>query len=214
MVLVQGSNSKVYKWFVIESFMNSAQNAKYGRRIRELFSKAGGSNYMEHDPLSFESNGEKGKVDPKQLQTNYVGLFCDMASSAIGGKYLPSFIPVRGVDPSKLVKSDDGRRLVIHPEGVKPLEAAYVYYFNQWTFLCEGIEDFPLIQVQSYDLRQPIHNQDKSSVFLRFTNGTLKNKQNLFQFFESAINLSGLPYERSYSGRNLESLDFDLEFSP
>jgi len=194
--------------------MNSASATQHGRRIQDLFSKVGGSNYMEQDPLSFEANEDKGKVDPKQLKADYVQLFCDIAGSTLGSEYLHSLVPVHGIDPSTLVNPEDGKRLLLHPLGVKPLATAHVYYFNQWTFSCEGLGDLPLIQVQSYDFRTPRFDKDESSVFLRFTKGTLDNKRALFDSFEKAIGLSGLPYKRNHSHRSLESLDFDLEYSP
>ena len=74
------------------------------------------------------------------------------------------------------------------------------------------MDDFPLILIQPFDFRKPQYRENKSSIFLRFTYGTLENKTKLFEAFEQAIKDSGMPYEREYPEKDLGSLSFEIQF--
>ena len=190
--------------------MVNVQTSQYGERLINLFTRARGSNFMEHAPLGFEATGEKGDVDHIQLRKDYIQLFQDIANSALGRKYDHSIAPVPGIN--EFGNPIDSGKLVVHPEGVRLLESKHDYYFNQWAFLYEGRDDFPLILLEPFDFRKPKFNENRSSVSLRFIYGTLENKQKIFDFFEGTIRLAGMPYERQYPRRSLESLNFDFEF--
>lgn len=177
-----------------------------GEQIRALFTEAGGSNYMEHHPLSFTSTGENGQRDPDELMVRSVSLFSDIARETFDSEYIFNKIPVHDTIPVITIP-------VIHPASMSVLEAKHDYYFNQWTFLHQGGDHLPLISFKSYDSRRAEgRDEDKTSLFLRFMYGSLEKKKILFGNFEEAIRIAGIPYQRSYIKRELESLDFDLDF--
>ncbi len=187
----------------------SRSNSNFGERLNSIFTSAGGSNFYEHHPLSFKAEGEKAERDPKNLRADYVALFAAMASSTFGTDYILEEIPT-----SKDGKLTDLKIPIIKPAKTKVSRAGHVYFFNQWTFEIDGESQFPLIDFSPVDMRRSKeHGKNESSVFLRFKNSPLAEKVKLFNIFEQAIEESGIPYERHHPKKELESLDFDLEFT-
>ncbi|MBI2043928.1 hypothetical protein HYT24_01025 [Candidatus Pacearchaeota archaeon] len=188
--------------------MGLIQAAQFGERLQGLFSRVAGSNFYEQHPFQFEAAGEKGAIDTSQLRDMYLELFQDIAASSLGREYTHSVVP-----------SFEGTA-VVHPTGVRIERAKHHYFFNQWAFLCQGRDDFPLIPIKAYDSRiskgrhfwSKGEGENKTNLFLRFTYGTKSNKQLLFDSFEEVIRSSGLQYERQHPERRLESIDFDIEF--